>query len=75
MAGDRVSLTLGDVRHAVDLLCVCTIGAIDSPLKRAGEASRVAVFDAVEHDLVTTYELVDVYAQMSRAGMANELSR
>ena len=75
MAGDRVSLTLGNVRPAVGLVRVRPVGRVDCPLKCAGEAERVSVFDAVEHDLVPAYEVVHVHAQMRRTGMAKQFRR
>ena len=74
-AGDRVGLVLSDVWRAVGLVCFDPVGPVDRPLKRAGKAGRVAVLDSIEHDLVSSYEFIDVHVQMCCAGMADELRR
>ena len=74
-AGDRVGLVLSDVWRAVGLVCFDPVGPVDGPLKRAGKAGRVAVLDSIEHDLVSSYEFIDVHVQMCCAGMADELRR
>jgi hypothetical protein len=73
MAGDCVSLPLRHVRHAIDLVCVCPVGRIDRPPHRVGEASCVAVLNAVKHDFIPLYELIDVHAQVRCRRMVDEL--
>jgi hypothetical protein len=73
MAGHGVSLRLRDVRHAVGFVYANVIRRIDGPPKRIGQTGRVVVLNTVEHNLITLHEVIDVHAQMCRAGVADEL--
>ncbi len=73
MTRDRVSLPLGDVRCLIGLVWICQVSGVDRAPHRVGEGGCVAVLDAVEHDLVALYKLVDVHAQVRRAWMPDEL--
>jgi hypothetical protein len=69
VTGDCVSLRLRHVRRAIDLGRACSVSRVDRPAYRVGEGSRVAVLDALEHDLVSLYELIGFHAQMGCRGM------
>ncbi len=69
MTRDDVSRVLSDVRTEGRQIDLDVVGGVDRALQGVAECRRVAILDAIEHNLVPLDELVHVHAQMRCAWM------